>query len=225
MNAFVQASLVEQQALDALMPIIRQRSEDGRFVLIQRGPRAQELQRTVGDFILTREDKSEVCTVELKAEQKYYKNLFLESWSNLSRLTRGWMHSLQSEVLWYYRLATKHLYVADVATLKQWAFTTQPQEAVWLRGRVHDFPERRQAEYEQYNDTWGWCVPIGVLAKEAGLRGFVLTPDAELGVRLVSHSIPCTCGSEAPMPSTNGHAHTPALVAVAAASYTREVPF
>ena len=219
MNAFHQASLVEQEALIELGPAIQTASEDGRYVLIQRGPRAQALQRTVGDVILTRGDNHQVCTVELKAErQNLHHNLYLESWSNLSRLTYGWMHTIKSDVLWYYFLDTKHLYVAHVAQLREWAFLKPAQRGYWLRGRIHDFPEKAQTQYEQPNDTYGWCVPIAVLVQEAGVRGYVLSQDADGGVRLVPHAVPCDCG-----PAVTGPA--PVVKVVTAKPYDPAVPF
>jgi hypothetical protein len=149
-----------------LAPFIEAKSFDGRFVLTRKGRLAKELQRTVGDILMNTDEES-ITAVEVKAERKNkYGNLFLETWSNRSRFTLGWMYTLNTDLLLYHFIEDDQLWVCNFQKLKGWAF----QQGAKNFPNLFKHPEREQAEYEQMNDTWGRCVPISALVKDIGMR-------------------------------------------------------
>ena len=152
---------IERLALERLWPFIRQRAFNGQYVVTSKGPLASELQRTVGD-VLYNTDKETIVSVEIKAElANKWDNFFLETWSNLSRLTIGWMFTLRADWLFYYFLESDELHIIPLPKLQRWAF---------IEKKIYDFPECKQGKYVQLNDSWGRCVPIKVLQKELKLR-------------------------------------------------------
>jgi hypothetical protein len=169
MNAFDKARKVEAVAMDDLIPFLRDISFEGRFVLTDKGNLSKTLQKTVGDAMFNCKLEQKIWAVEIKSEQNArYGNLFLELWSNKSRYTPGWMLTLQADVLFYYFVDERRLYILSMNKLKKWAFDN------W---RITRFPERKQNKYVQMNDTWGACVPIHVLEEEIGMRRYSLSGD------------------------------------------------
>lgn len=163
MSSFDDARRVEYRSMEILTPFIRARSFDGRFVLIEKGRLATELQKSVGDAMLTGTD-GKLWAVEVKAEESNrHQNLFLETWSNLSRYTPGWMVTLNTDLLLYHFIREDELYVANFQRIKEWAFKSR---------EIYSYPERKQSKYDQLNDTWGRCVPIDVLTEQCRLREF-----------------------------------------------------
>lgn len=180
MNAFDMARTVEARALARLLPFVDEQS-NGHYVLTDKGRLAPLLQQVVGD-VMFNDRKSRVWALELKAEQRHTGNLFLETWSNrnlddpashaMRGSNSGWLWKLQADLLFYYFLDADKLYVADVFALKRWAFGHDG-----AKGRLYDFPEHRQARYEQANDTHGRLVPVSVLRAEMEppLRQYTVT--------------------------------------------------
>lgn len=161
MNAFETTSNIERIALERLRPFIWQRAFNGQYVVTSKGPLAKELQKTAGD-ILFNSDAETVWSVEIKAElENKHGNFFLETWSNRERFTPGWMITLRSDLLFYYFLKSDELYIIPFRKLQKWAFQ---------QSRIYSFPERKQAKYDQQNDTWGRCAPIAVVSRELGIR-------------------------------------------------------
>lgn len=157
MNAFDEASKVEKRSLEILRPFIQQRAFNGQYVVTSKGPLARDLQKRVGD-VLFNSDASTVYSVEIKAEQENkYGNFFLETWSNRSRFTPGWMVTLQADLLLYHFVEQDELYRIPFQKLKRWAWQSGGH------GGIYKYPERCQSKYEQKNDTWGRCVPISDL--------------------------------------------------------------
>lgn len=102
--------------------------------------------------------------VELKVEAaNRYGNFFLETWSNKEWFTLGWLYKLQADSLFYFFLREQELYSLQVQALKEWAFGLGD-----VPGAIYQYPERKQAKYNQKNDTWGRCVPIAELQKALG---------------------------------------------------------
>ncbi len=96
--------------------------------------------------------------VELKAEEEDTGNFFLETWSNKSRFTKGWMFNLNSNwLLWYFR-DTGWLHTVDFRKLKTWAFESISDR--YYSGPICDYREVPQRKATQRNDTWGHVVPI-----------------------------------------------------------------
>lgn len=156
MNAFDTARGVEQRSMAILRPWIQTRAFNGQFVVTTKGPLARELQLTVGDALYN-SDAETVYSLEIKAEEtNQHGNFFLETWSNLSRWTPGWMLTVQSDLLLYHFIGPDELYIVPLKKLKHWAFTER---------NIYRFPERRQGKYTQLNDTWGRCVPIDEVMK------------------------------------------------------------
>ncbi len=173
MNAYASASLVEHRGLAVLMPFLTERAYQGRVVSTARGALAKTLQASFGD-VLMNTDAETVWSIEIKVEQHWTGNLFLETWSNrnlddkASHAKRGsnpgWLLSSRADLLLYYFLDTDDLVVVPVFRLKRWAFGSGEQ------GGVYQWPERRQGRYPQQNDTWGRLVPVEVIEREVGAR-------------------------------------------------------
>lgn len=178
MSSFDNCRMVEAEGLAILGPYLDAKA-DGRLVMLDKGPLARALQETIGDCIFQGpEGRGRAWSVEIKTEEQHTGNLFLESWSNrnlenpTSHIARGsnpgWMFKNRADLLMCYFLDTDQLYVADFFKLKRWAFKD------W---QVTDYPERPHGKRPQFNDAWGWCVPVSVLKRELGERSFrVLNP-------------------------------------------------
>lgn len=174
MNAFAAGQKVEQRSMAILAPFIQARAYDGRYVLTSKGRLARELQRSVGDALMNT-DAETVVAVEVKAEERNtHGNLFLETWSNLSRFTHGWLHTLNTDLLLYHFIEDDELWVANYPRLRTWAFRER---------RIYVYPEREQGKYDQLNDTWGRCVPIPILVRDIGMRLFRPSTGAEIDPR------------------------------------------
>jgi hypothetical protein len=173
MNAFNSASLVEQRGLAILLPWLEERAHQGRIVSTARGTLARVLQADFGDYLINTEAGS-VWAVEVKVEERWTGNLFLETWSNRNLEDRvshaehgsapGWLLRIRADALLYYFLDTDDLVTVPVFRLKQWAFGSGEE------GGIYRFPERRQGRYAQANDSWGRCVPVDVLEREVGAK-------------------------------------------------------
>jgi hypothetical protein len=161
MNGFDSARQVERRAVERLLPFLKERAYDGRFVLTNKGPLARHLQTTVGDVLLN-SDPDQIWGIEIKAEEEErWGNFFLELFSNRKWGTPGWMVTLQSDLLFYYFLDTDRLYVMNLPRLQCWAFSD---------GQLWRHPQKRQNKYAQLNDTWGACVPIKRIQREVGFK-------------------------------------------------------
>lgn len=177
MSAFTSAKMVEAQAMVVLGPFIRERSTDGQFVWNNKGPLAKFLQETVGD-VLFNMDGDRIWAVEIKAEREHTGNLFIETWSNRNLVDRshhadrgsnpGWIYKIRADLLMYYFLDTDDLYVIDVFSLKQWAFTGGRNGG----GNLWGYREICQSKYTQKNDTYGRLVPIADLKATCGVKHF-----------------------------------------------------
>ena len=182
MNAFDDARTIEARSLMLLRPFLEE--TQGRFVMTGKGRLAKYLQETVGDLLLNSRD-GRIWGVELKAEQRWTGNLFLETWSNrnLDDADRhamvgskvGWLYGLKADLLFYHFLDADRLVILNMFSLKQWAFRTPSRnmsepnnknERSRLPGRLYDFRETEQKSREQLNDTRGRLVPVKVLERE-----------------------------------------------------------
>ncbi len=160
MSAFDAASKVEARSWEILRPFVEVRSFDGRYVRTAKGRLARELQRTVGDVLYNHDDET-VWSIEIKAEEKFTGNLFIERWSNRSRFTPGWLETLNCDLLLYHFLGNDSLYGYNFYKLRQWFYWGE-------NGRhpaAHNYPQVKQRKYSQLNDTWGYLVPIDAIPK------------------------------------------------------------
>jgi len=157
MSTFIEAQGIEAEALFDLIPFIERRySPEG----IVKTNSQLHVQKYKGDAIILTVAGGKF--VELKAEKEnIYGNLFIETWSNRSRFTQGWIFTTQADWLWYYFVSNKQLYHVVFQELKKWCFGIESNQ-----GRIWDFPEKQQNKYSQLNDTWGRCIPIQVLKQE-----------------------------------------------------------
>jgi len=163
MNAFDACRQVEKCGMEDIIKFLRMHAHEGQFVLTDKGTLAMELQKSVGDALLNTED-GRAWGVEVKIEEENkHGNFFLETWSNLSRHTPGWMFTLRSDLLLYYFKKEGELYCMRLDSVKRWAFTER---------NIYKFPERAQAKYDQKNDTWGRCVPIEIIRTEVGFKKY-----------------------------------------------------
>jgi hypothetical protein len=172
-NAFTEASLVEHRGLAVLLPYLEERAYRGRLVSTAKGPLARTLQRSFGDFFINI-DADTVRSLEIKVERHWTGNLFLETWSNLNLEDReahaehgstpGWMVTSRADLLLFYFLDTDDLVTVPLLRLKRWAFGSGTE------GGIYAWPEKRQGRFEQRNDTWGRCVPVGHLVEAVGAQ-------------------------------------------------------
>lgn len=157
MNAFTEASMVETHAMRDLIPWIENNEFINRYVITNKGKLSKELQKSAGD-ILYNSPNDTIYGIEIKAEcENKYNNFFLETWSNRSRFTLGWMYNLKTDFLFYYFLETRELYIINFQKLREWAF--------W-KNEIYKYPEKKQNKYDQLNDTFGRCVPIDDIVNE-----------------------------------------------------------
>ena len=159
MSAFDLSRYVEEQGMVRLIPLLTQYAEHGQFTIINKGPLAPILQKTVGDALLNR--NGGVYGLEVKVETQFTGNFFLETWSNkkFSFRKQGWLYTLQTDIFWYYFLDVDELYSMSFHRLWEWAFD---------HNRLFDFPEKQQRKNAQMNETWGCCVPIPIIEREVG---------------------------------------------------------
>lgn len=173
MTAFNEASLVEHRGLAVLLPYLEARAFRGRVVSTAKGPLSRTLQRSFGDFFIS-VDADTVRSLEIKVEQTWTGNLFLETWSNRNLEDRdshydrgstpGWLVTSRADLVMFYFLDTDDLVTVQLLRLKRWAFGSGPQ------GGIYAWPEKPQGRYGQLNDTWGRCVPMGHLERVVGAR-------------------------------------------------------
>lgn len=183
MNAFDRSRQIEAEAMRRLTPFIHERSgtsdKPGRFVLIEKGPLAKDLQETIGDVLMTHRQTGRLVSVEIKAEQKYTGNFFVECWSNLNLdnaesweargSNPGWAWKLHPGLLFYYFLDTDSLYIIKGYRLWHWMHMQKSRSAAVGATRIHDF-RRCCVRSDQLNDTWGHLVPVDVIRDEVGFH-------------------------------------------------------
>lgn len=156
--------------MSVLLPYLSERSSG--LVITSKGRLARYLQLEVGDVLFNTPDEK-LWAAEIKAEERWTGNLFLETWSNRNfsdrdshaerGSNRGWMDHCRADLLLYYFLDADWLYTVDLFRLKQWAFGFGGQD-----GHIYDYPERAQSKYGQRNETCGRLVPIEDLARALG---------------------------------------------------------
>jgi hypothetical protein len=174
MDAFVDACLVEQRGMAALLPFLETRAWRGQVIQVAKGHLARHFQRTFGDLLIAT-GPGGVASIEIKVQRRWTGNLFLEVWSNKNLddrgshvergSTPGWMITCRADVVGFHFLDADTVYFVPLFRLQQWAFGVGDQT-----GRIYDFPERRQRRYVQRNDSWGRIVPVDVLAREVGIK-------------------------------------------------------
>lgn len=155
MSAFRTASAVEAEGLAILIPF-------AASLGVQLVPTNQHgyLQKVYGDFI-ARWKTGKCKFVEVKVEREHTGNLFIESWSNRSHGTHGWLDTCRANWFWYYFLESDSLYCFELPRLREWLFD----------GRIERYRFVRQGKYDQINDTWGYLVPVADLELQPWFHG------------------------------------------------------
>ncbi len=120
--------------------------------------KGKEQQRTSGDFRIIKDD--EALNVEVKIEEKWTGNLFLETFSNRSRewYKDGWIYYCKADILLYYFLDVGILLSISLKQLQDWA--------VFEKDGMFDLPHVAQTKRKQRNATWGRIVPVEHLKKQ-----------------------------------------------------------
>lgn len=169
MNGFNKACTVEAEGLARVYAFLKVQTDDGRYVRIEKGRLAAQLQQEIGDVLMNREGS--LYSAEVKIEQHFTGNLFLETFSNAmpERLKPGWLFTNQADLLLYHFLdRPRSLFVASLPRLKGWAFRRRGRNG--CVGSLCAFEEKQQTKYDQLNVTVGRIVPVAVLKEEAGMK-------------------------------------------------------
>jgi len=182
MNGFEKCGMLAARSLRDLAPFLEE--THGRYVLTEKGRLARVFQEKYGDLIINNAD-GRMYTIELKAEERWTGNLFLEIWSNFNFRdtdsyvargpTPGWLFKLNADLLFYHFPNEDKLVIFSLPALQNWAFLhksrnlSEPDgrnERRQLAGRVFDFRQVAQTKTEQKNRTVGGIVPLNILQKE-----------------------------------------------------------
>lgn len=150
----------------------------GMVSLTNDGKNARVIQLTRGDIVA-----GGGKYVEVKCEERYTGNFFLETWSNATFdfSNPGWMYHLKSDYLAYYFRDTKQLYVVDFQSLWDWFFWKRYPGGGKLAGSRQRFPEVIQGKCEQKNRTVGCIVGIEIVRREVpGFREYRIVDESTI---------------------------------------------
>ncbi len=151
--------------------------DDGRYVLTDKGRLSAEMQQRFGDMVIQR--NGEMVWVEMKAEEKFTGNFFIEDWSNWSRGNPGWIHKLDTDLLFYHFLDQNALYMVHFHELRAWLFSAND-----YNNRMSNYRLVRQKKCDQKNDTWGRLVPIRDVMESTEVRSKVIYLGVEVSERI-----------------------------------------
>lgn len=158
MTTYKDSLETERKGLARILPHIKAKASGGRYVVTDKGRLSRLLQMEAGDALMNLDDDS-VVGVEIKTEEEYTSNLFLETWSNREWLTKGWLYTQGADWLIYQFLDKEGVFwCCELPKLKEWAFGKGS-----ARGHLHEYREAGQNRCRQKNDSRGRIVPIDVL--------------------------------------------------------------
>lgn len=178
-GAFERSREVEKEGWEQLLPILRRYVTSGSLLFMDHKRETIEFQK-YGDAMGQDKAAKTILRFELKTETAdLYGNMFLETWSNRTKFRPGWLVTSEADLLIYQFLKEEKAYVIDMQSLKRWAFGEGE-----MFGKIYAHKERKQKKVIQDNDTWGFCVPIGVLRKEVGFREELDLSDPNAGTSL-----------------------------------------
>jgi hypothetical protein len=144
-----------------------------RMVVLEHCAAAAQLQR-IADLAIGRRTHRGAVTLELKAEEHFRGNLFIEEFSNLnigsaaardahpSRL--GWGLTCGADVLAYHFLDKNRLYLVGFQALLVYVFGCKPNGQI----RAGDYSLQAQRKHRQMNNTVGLLVSVAHLQKALG---------------------------------------------------------
>lgn len=178
-NSFTEASEIEREGMLVLTPYLKKICDNAEFVITGKSYFAQKF---LGDAVARMNGKAKF--IEIKVERVHTGNLFLETWSNRSQRTPGWMLTCLADLLWYYFLDENKLYTVHMPTLQLWAFGHGESS-----GSIYGHPERRQGVREQKNDTWGRVVRIKDLTDYCATFRGPIDPKTEQGQRQLQQGL------------------------------------
>lgn len=173
MNSFDKNRELEEASRQHLQKyLIRELVYDGRFVRVEKGPMAREFQLTSGDYVWN-SDELTAWRVEHKCEYaNTYGNLFLETFSNLSRGKLGWLYTNAADFLLYHFIRSGEVFLFRLPELRRWLYQADGRG----RPNIERYPHRMQQRHDQLNDTWAYCVRIADIQKGIAVRSRV-TPE------------------------------------------------
>jgi hypothetical protein len=188
-NAFTSAKQVEAEAYRRLKPLLAKWTDNGQFVLNDKGPMAALLQEMVGDITLNISGTGDVASVELKAEESSSANIFAEEWSNYpgsedSVPNPGWARKTNATFLWFYFLDADDLLIFRRLQFQQALYGKRVLSAAGyadeIKGGMVYEPSlgiklKIQRKREQKNTTAGFCVPISLLTARIPFRRYVVS--------------------------------------------------
>jgi hypothetical protein len=111
-----------------------------------------------GDYIVFCPDKGEIA-LEIKTEEKFTGNLFMETYSNYHTKRLGWLYTCEANILWYMFEDNGIMISMNFQKVKAWLL---------YDNHIKDFPEVRQQKYKQDNLTVGRLVPTEAVYSACG---------------------------------------------------------
>lgn len=166
MSGYQDALAVEARGREALSPFLTQRAYEGRLVWTTKGRLSEELQKTAGDLVYN-SDADTVVACEIKVEERWTGNVFLERWSNRPRWKAGWLETLSTDLLLYYFLESDQLLVLHFENLRRWLYNCESG----CKPPSSNFPHVLQRKNAQLNQTWGYLVSVAVMPQRTVLVG------------------------------------------------------
>lgn len=127
-------------------------------------------QKLIGDIIVA--TNRGTTSVEVKIEERYTGNLFVEVWSNREWGGLGWLFTSQAQSIVFYFRDADTLVGLSLPALKHWLLNQHD-------GKLDSYKQVRVKQSGR-NDTHGVCVPIAHLqaAQVAGL--WIVNPKQKL---------------------------------------------
>lgn len=170
-TSYMDSRVVEKKGLDDIIPFVKHYARDNWYRLAE----TPNEQIEFGDILARSKGWSE-SWIELKTEETFTGNLFLENWSNLDfdRRKAGWMWTKHCDILFYYFLDNKELYVINpFEELFRWfhGSVSRAEDGTFAADSQPRYAKYRwtpQKKCKQNNKTTGFIVPIRDVANDLG---------------------------------------------------------
>lgn len=160
MHSWEMTTSIEQKGRTDIEAFLRSRERFSDVIYLSGAAAGvRDIQGACGDFVCRTIDGDNKY-FDLKVEERWTGNLFLETWSNLG-FNRGWLDKVKTDYIIYYFLNKGVFYLIDFPRLKAWAYGT-PSEC----GKLDKYKEVPQSKHRQRNVTKGRLVPIRVIWNE-----------------------------------------------------------
>jgi len=155
-SSYTDSKETERKGRIELVEFFSQVFPDTELTFFDKGKHVVYLQKNYGDGSFTHDGNYYIFELKTEEERKWG-NFFLEAWSNMSHQTKGWIHYINPDCLYYNFLEEEILYIIPWDELKEWAFDKK---------QIGKYDLKAQNECDQLNDTWGHCVPIEIITAE-----------------------------------------------------------